>query len=1098
GGDDGVNVFDLSSTTTIDLGDGDDKVSIDTTSSGTLVVTAGSGEDALELLDVGLGTNTSLFGEDDIDSFFIQGNNLESSNNTLIDGGSPSGVNEGDFFLFDPAGQTVTNTNPLPADGTQGVVGLGSVNYVDIEVLQTVGAPVITFDDAELTIWEGDSLDLSIQVDFAGNPQLGDIEWDLDNDGIFGEPEEVSGLTQLISWEDLLITSDIDDDGSYTIAVKATNSVGTTTLFRTLTVNNTQPTIETPQQVHANVGEPFSIDLAATDPGDDRITRWEIRWGDGTDPVFFGASAVSATHTYTRDGSFDVRIFAYDEDSEPLPAAGLFPTVRASITTIPHAGPFELSEGDDLVLEATPYGNPVSIGWDLNNNSTIDFASASGTLTWDQLQSLVPTGIDDSGDYTIGLVANYLDVFGRTVGVATDVDLKINNVAPTAVFANSGPVTEGSDGSSVAVSFSNPFDPSAADTAAGFTYDFFFGDDPSFDLLDFSTSSVSVPAALLAEDGTLDVRGIIRDQDGGSTEYVTTIHIHEDEPDIHLAAEPTSVSEGVELELTALVVDRGNEVLEQIIVDWGDGVVETVDDLDQPIGHLYADNGSPTIELSLWSDGIKYTQTLGVSVTNSAPGINGLAPQAGTIFEGDLVRLTGLIDDLGTDDSFEIDVDWGDGVSETYQVAAGSTSFDVTHTYANEGSYTVTATIRDDDQGVSEPVTTVISIANANPEVRLTPNRSSLLEGDEVTLDGIIQDAGLNDTFDVTIDWGDGSVPTVILGVGSDFQAAHSYLDDVPTQTSADELNIVVTVVDTVDAGSTGTAEQTVEVVNVAPQLSELDGVDPRLPLDPVGLGELVVITGLFTEQGVADDVSVEVDWGDGQVTGGTLTYTSALGGQLEVNHSYDTPGDHEITVRLLDDDGGVSNELTTTVSVVDLSPPQVANIIIGDGSAQRSVIRSITVEFDSLVTIDAGAFVLTDEDGNPVDVNVENLVVDGKTQAVLTFSGSHVDSSGSLIDGNYILTVVDTSIYAPTGTVLDGDQDGEAGGHMVDEFFRFFGDGDGDRDVDVSDLAQFLHTYRKSSADDEFSAVFDFDNDGDVDVGDLSVFLQNYRSSLP
>ncbi|MEM6471674.1 MAG: hypothetical protein AAF802_19090, partial [Planctomycetota bacterium] len=242
-GNDEVQIFDITSTTTIDLGSGNDRSLVNTTSSGALIITGGQGVDEFDLRDVGPGTETSLSGGADRDQFNIRGDNLESNNTTTINGGSPDGVFPGDGFLFDPNGLDVTNNDPQPGDGTVGAVGRGQVNYLSIEDIQQVGAPVITFDPAQLTIAEGDVLDLAITVDYAGRDPIGGIEWDLDNDGIFAEPEEPSGLTQNITWSQLLAVAGINDDGLYTIAARATNSVGTTTRVRTLTVTDTIPTV---------------------------------------------------------------------------------------------------------------------------------------------------------------------------------------------------------------------------------------------------------------------------------------------------------------------------------------------------------------------------------------------------------------------------------------------------------------------------------------------------------------------------------------------------------------------------------------------------------------------------------------------------------------------------------------------------------------------------------------------------------------------------------------------------------------------------------------------------------------------------------------
>ena len=53
------------------------------------------------------------------------------------------------------------------------------------------------------------------------------------------------------------------------------------------------------------------------------------------------------------------------------------------------------------------------------------------------------------------------------------------NAPPAATFSNGGPAMEGG---TATVSFANPFDPSATDTAAGFTYSFDFDNDRTFEV----------------------------------------------------------------------------------------------------------------------------------------------------------------------------------------------------------------------------------------------------------------------------------------------------------------------------------------------------------------------------------------------------------------------------------------------------------------------------------------------------------------------------------------------------------------------------------------------------------------------------------------
>src|SRR5262249_18433111 len=106
----------------------------------------------------------------------------------------------------------------------------------------------------------------------------------------------------------------------------------------------------------------------------------------------------------------------------------------------------------------------------------------------------------------------------------------------------------------------------------------------------------------------------------------------------------------------------------------------------------------------------------------------------------------------------------------------------------------------------------------------------------------------------------------------------------------------------------------------------------------------------------------------------------------------------------------------------------KVESAVVNDGSAQRSMVNSITVSFDRVVTFDPGAFSLErqGDGGGEVSVSVAAYVVDGRTVAVLTFSGPGI-VGGSLADGTYALTIHADRVRDSQGRTLDGDGDGSA-----------------------------------------------------------------------
>jgi len=176
-------------------------------------------------------------------------------------------------------------------------------------------------------------------------------------------------------------------------------------------------------------------------------------------------------------------------------------------------------------------------------------------------------------------------------------------------------------------------------------------------------------------------------------------------------------------------------------------------------------------------------------------------------------------------------------------------------------------------------------------------------------------------------------------------------------------------------------------------------------------------------------------------------------------------------------------------------NPRTVESVVVNDGSAQRSMVRSITVTFDGAAVLDPSAIELRRQDGTLIDARMSILLVNGKTVAVLTFAGTEF-VGGSLADGSYTLTVLANRVHDRWGRELDGDGDGAAGGDRVDGFHRLFGDSDGDGDVDSLDREQFRAAYRTPVADAGYLWYFDGDGDGDVDGHDNGQFNRRFGRS--
>ena len=171
-------------------------------------------------------------------------------------------------------------------------------------------------------------------------------------------------------------------------------------------------------------------------------------------------------------------------------------------------------------------------------------------------------------------------------------------------------------------------------------------------------------------------------------------------------------------------------------------------------------------------------------------------------------------------------------------------------------------------------------------------------------------------------------------------------------------------------------------------------------------------------------------------------------------------------------------------------NPPTIESVIVNDGSSQRSMVESLTITFDRLVTFDSDAFALQRSDGTLVNFDLASTDVSGQTASILTFSGSNI-IGGSLADGNYVLTIRGERIRDGVGRQLDADTDGNGGGDRTVEFFRLFGDGDGDGDLDNLDRQLFRAAFE--AGDENYLWFLDFDGDGDVDGRDNGQFNRRF-----
>ena len=117
-------------------------------------------------------------------------------------------------------------------------------------------------------------------------------------------------------------------------------------------------------------------------------------------------------------------------------------------------------------------------------------------------------------------------------------------------------------------------------------------------------------------------------------------------------------------------------------------------------------------------------------------------------------------------ETFGYRIDWSDGTSADTGAATADVAgnrgvrtagpFDSTHIYADNGAYTVTVTVTDDDGGVTVD-TLIVTVQNVAPTLNAGVDQT-VNEGQLTYLDpSAFNDLGTLDTHAATINWGDGT-----------------------------------------------------------------------------------------------------------------------------------------------------------------------------------------------------------------------------------------------------------------------------------------------------------------------------------------------------
>jgi PKD repeat protein len=817
------------------------------------------------------------------------------------------------------------------------------------------------------------------------------------------------------------------ESGQYTATASVADQEGKIgTASFSVTVQNLPPVVEAGSDRTAAEGARVHVAATFADPGAADTHTATIDWGDGAGaqplPVdeVHGAGTLLASRAYADEGVYAVTITVTDD--EGAAATDAFTVTVTNLAPFVDGGPDRTVDEGELV--SLPALVPVllsdpSLGLaPLNqlSGSYVDLGaldSHTATVNWgDGTEELAPvagqpfgppgapagiSGVAQSGhrygdDGTYSVQLTILDGDG---GAGSDSSaVSVLNVAPSVA---AGPDQEVSLGSvvSLAATFS---DPGVLDTHTA-TID--WGDG----VIEAGVLQGSLAAGVrsgtvrgshvYASTGSFTVSVAVTDDDGGAGLDALLVRVAgapgsvaptaNDDPlttdedaaaTIDILANDTDADGTIDPTTVAITSQPGHG---SVLVNPLTGAVTYTPEADfaglDEFRYTVKDDEGLTSSAALVS--------VVVNPINDPPELMDIGDR--TLVEGQTLNVTGSFADADPGDGWTATVDWGDG-GGAEPLALMGTTFQLSHRYADDGTYTLTVTVTDSGGGAGS-ATALIDVANAAPVLADLAATSEVDEGGLVLLTGSVGDPG-GDPLTLAVDWGDGAAETIALPVGAEsFARSHRYLDDAPSGTLADVHAIQVRLLD--DDGSEVEGLAGTVVRNVAPAAA--------LGAPTAGVaGVPVSFTGTFTDPGVLDAHKVAWDFGDGMAL---VERPAADPGALTPTHTYAGEGVFTATLIVRDDDGGVA----TVESLISIAARELNTAPVAQLAGPAGGVRGQRLSFASMFT-------------DPDLLDTHEVAVDWGDGTGIAF---HPSTDPGALGPTHVYT--EAKSYTVTWTVRDG-----------------------------------------------------------------------------
>eukprot|EP00913_Durusdinium_trenchii_P008806 g8272.t1 len=606
---------------------------------------------------------------------------------------------------------------------------------------------------------------------------------------------------------------------------------------------------------------------------------------DGTYPV-----SVEVTTQATVDGEV---IFLRDIASTTLTIANTAPTLTAPDGEGEAGSPYQMQ------LDATDVGNDAVQTW------TVDWGDGTDADTYFGLPSIAEYTYASAGTYTINITATDEDGDYTTTATAT--------IHPAARISGPTTVDEGATYSLELIKGFLPID----------SWTIEWGDGESTTDV---AGNVTTKTHAFADDGLYEISVLIKR--GGQTERVDNtvrVSVGNVAPEITNVTFPAQIDQGNTSSTISVEADDVG-TLDTLTYEFdfdNDGRFE-VSSETTPVLLPFSEVGTQTFGVRVRDDdgGVSPIQRHDIEVRNIAPSVDGVSAEEAP--EGSTARVVVDASDPGDDRlTYEFDFD-NDGV---YEISSAANS--ALHIFDDDGIYRVNVRVRDEHGAYSTPGSVDVTVHNVAPSY-LPPEIDGLVyEGGTATITVVGTDpAGANDPltyyFDLDND-GTFDVDNTTGVITHNYPEDGSYAIGIQIRDGDGGVANIFTEIVVDDDGNTSEVIRPFEVhvINVSPTVT----LETDASIGNPSSEKTVSIHGVVTDPGILDTHIVEVEWGDG--TTNTVD-VDPNDGTWSATHTYQQGGVLEIGVRAIDDDGGVSDIVTTFVAIEGVGVVDGTLFIVG------------------------------------------------------------------------------------------------------------------------------------------------------------------------